>query len=50
MCAIGPVKINCNLKIKGSPTVTIAGPAWVVGNIEIENSPIIKLASSLWSE
>ena len=44
---IGPVKINCNLKIKGSPTVTIAGPAWVVGNIEIENSPIIKLASSL---
>ena len=44
---IGPVKINCNLKISGSPTVTIAGPVWVVGNIEIDNSPIVKLASSL---
>ena len=44
---IGPVKINCNLEISGSPTVTIAGPVWVVGNIEIENSPTIKLASSL---
>ena len=44
---IGPVKINCNLEISGSPTVTIAGPVWVAGNIEIENSPIIKLASSL---
>lgn len=45
--AIGPVKINCNLKISGSPTVTIAGPVWVVGNIEIDNTPTIKLASSL---
>lgn len=44
---IGPVKINCNLKISGSPTVTIAGPVWVVGNIEIDNSPTVKLASSL---
>lgn len=44
---IGPVKINCNLEISGSPTVTIAGPVWVVGNIEIDNSPTIKLASSL---
>lgn len=43
---IGPVKINCNLKIKGSPTITIAGPVWVNGNIEIENSPTVKLASS----
>lgn len=44
---IGPAKINCNLEISGSPTVTIAGPVWVVGNIEIENSPTVKLASSL---
>ncbi len=44
---IGPVKINCDLNINGSPTVTIAGPVWVNGNIEIENSPIIKIASSL---
>ena len=44
---IGPVKINCNLEIKGSPTVTIAGTVWVNGNIGIENSPIIKINSSL---
>ncbi|MEK9182158.1 MAG: hypothetical protein AAB781_01045 [Patescibacteria group bacterium] len=44
---IGPVKINCNLEISGSPTVIIAGPVWVNGNIEIDNSPTIKLASSL---
>lgn len=44
---IGPVKINCDLEISGSPTVTIAGPVWVVGNIEIDNSPTIKLSSSL---
>ena len=44
---IGPVKINCNLQISGSPTITIAGPVWVVGNIEIENSPTVKLSSSL---
>ena len=44
---IGPVKINCNLEISGSPTVTIAGTVWVNGNIEIENSPIIKIDSSL---
>src|SRR3990167_7178824 len=44
---IGPVKINCNLEISGSPTVIIAGPVWVNGNIEIENSPIVKIDSSL---
>lgn len=44
---LGPVKINCNLKISGNPTITIAGPVWVVGNIEISNTPIIKLLSSL---
>ena len=44
---IGPVKNNCNLKISGSPTVTIAGHVWVNGNIEIENNPIVKIDSSL---
>ena len=44
---IGPVKINCDLKIKSNDTITIAGPIWVNGNIEIETSPVIKLASSL---
>ena len=44
---IGPVKINCDLKIKGNDTIIIAGPIWVKGKIEIENSPTIKIASSL---
>lgn len=44
---IGPIKINCDLKIKGNDTITIAGPIWVNGKIEIENSPTIKMASSL---
>ncbi|MBU6431023.1 hypothetical protein KGQ29_01460 [Patescibacteria group bacterium] len=44
---IGPVKINCDLEISGSPTITIAGPVWVNGNIEISGTPTIKLSSSL---
>lgn len=44
---IGPTKINCDLKITGSPTVTLAGPIWVKGNITISNSPTIKVAASL---
>lgn len=43
----GPVKINCNLKITGSPTITLNGHIWVVGNISIENSADIGIASSL---
>lgn len=44
---IGPKKINCNLEISGSPTVTLTGNIWVNGNIEFKNSPIIKISSSL---
>lgn len=44
---IGPKKINCNVEINGSPTVTLTGPLWVVGNIIIKNSPIFKIAPSL---
>lgn len=44
---IGPVKINCDLEISGSPTVTLAGSVWVVGDISIKNSAIVKVASSL---
>jgi len=46
---IGPTKINCDLKITGSPTVTLAGPVWVNGNITIQNSPTIAVASSFGS-
>lgn len=44
---LGPVKINCNLKITGSPTITLNGHIWVVGNISIENSADIKVSSFL---
>lgn len=44
---IGPVKIECDLKIKNNPTVTLGGMIWVQGNIEIENSPTIRLDPSL---
>lgn len=44
---LGPKKINCNVEISGSPTLTLTGPIWVVGNITTKNSPIIKVASSL---
>ena len=45
---LGPVKINCNLLIKGNDVVlTMAGPIWVVGNITTQVSPLIKILSSL---
>ena len=44
---LGPIKIDCNLKIKGDPTITLLGNVWVVGSIEMENTAIIKLDPSL---
>ncbi len=44
---IGPVKINCNVVISGSPTVTLAGNVWVVGTIDIKNSPTVAVDASL---
>ena len=44
---IGPIKIDCDLEINGSPTVTLAGPVWVKGDIEIENSAVIRVSPSL---
>ncbi len=44
---IGPKKINCDLEISGTPTVTLAGNVWVSGKIDIKNSPIIQVSSSL---
>lgn len=46
---IGPVKINCNLTIQGSPTVTLQGMVWVVGNVTIENTAIVRLDPSMGS-
>jgi len=45
--SLGPIKIACDLKIQGSPIVTLFGPVWVTGNLEIENSAVIRLDSSL---
>lgn len=44
---LGPAKINCDLTIEGSPTVTLGGPVWVAGNIIVKNTPLIRVASSL---
>jgi hypothetical protein len=47
---IGPIKFNCDtLTIKGSPTVTLAGPIWVEGNIEVENNVEMTISQSLGS-
>ncbi len=44
---IGPKKINCDLEISGTPTITLTGNLWVVGNVDIKNNPIIEVSSSL---
>lgn len=44
---LGPTKITCDVKIKGSSTITLRGPVWIVGTMTIENSPMIKIDSSL---
>lgn len=48
---IGPIKIPCDLLIKGgNMTVTIAGPIWVTGNIDTQVSPIIKISAALGNQ
>lgn len=44
---LGPVKINCDLEIRGKPTVTLKGMVWVVGNITIKNSPTVQVDPTL---
>lgn len=44
---LGPVKINCDLTIRGSPTITLNGTIWVKGNITIENTATIRINSAL---
>ncbi|MDO8620450.1 MAG: hypothetical protein Q7R64_03840 [bacterium] len=43
---IGPKKINCDLEITGSPTVTLAGALWVSGNITVKNTATVKVSAS----
>ncbi|MBI2048256.1 MAG: hypothetical protein HYT27_03900 [Parcubacteria group bacterium] len=44
---LGPVKINCDVNISQSPTVTLSGNVWIVGNLEISNTPTIRADVSL---
>lgn len=44
---IGPVKIDCDLEIKGNGiVVTLTGPIWVKGNFETKLSPTIRVDPS----
>ena len=44
---LGPVKIECDLEITGSPTVTLEGHVWVTGDILIKNSSDIRFTKKL---
>lgn len=44
---LGPVKIECDLEIRQTPTVTLGGAVWVTGNITFTNSPLVRLDPSL---
>jgi len=44
---LGPVKIDCDLKISGTPTITLFGSVWVAGNIEVSNMVTIQIDPSL---
>lgn len=45
--SLGPVKINCDLEIKGSAIITLLGPVWVAGDFKISNTAVVKIDSSL---
>lgn len=44
---LGPVKIECDVEIKGNKTLNLAGPIWIQGSLEIGNSPIVRVDSSV---
>jgi len=44
---LGPVKINCDLEIKGNPVVTLEGMVWVLGDVTIKNSATVRITPSL---
>lgn len=43
---LGPVKINCDVVISGSPTVTLAGSVWINGNLTLRNTPTIVVSNT----
>ena len=44
---IGPKKINCDLEISGSPTVTLGGALWVAGTVLVKNTATVKVSPAL---
>jgi hypothetical protein len=49
--SLGPIKINCDLVIRGVGTiVTITGHVWVNGNITTQNTPTIKISPTLGNQ
>jgi hypothetical protein len=48
---LGPIKIDCNLEVKGNGvTLNVTGPIWVNGNIITQTAPIIRIDPSLGSQ
>lgn len=47
---IGPIKINCDLKVKNSADLKLTGHVWVKGNITMENSADIIVDNSMGSD
>ncbi|MEX0931031.1 MAG: hypothetical protein WDZ68_01920 [Candidatus Paceibacterota bacterium] len=44
---LGPIKIPCDLEIKGDPIVTLAGYIWVEGDITVQNTAHVQIDDSL---
>jgi len=44
--SIGPLKVPCDMDIKGTAEVTLKGTLWVAGNLTIQNSAIVRLDPS----
>lgn len=44
---LGPTKINCDLNVTNTATITLAGPLWVSGNINFANTATFRVGPSL---
>lgn len=44
---IGPLKITCDVEIKGNIDVILNGAIWVIGDLKIEGTPDIIISSSI---
>ncbi len=44
---LGPVKINCDLQLSNSASLTLSGNIWVNGNVTLSNSGTIQVGSGI---